>query len=210
MKHLIHELEKLKKGSIRQIIDKRMSEFSRFQRAGDSDVWGELCFCLMTANFQAEKSIKIQEALKDKFYSASPEEMAASLKVHGHRFPNTRAAFIVEARKHRDGLSKTLKSFSDDSARRAWLVKNVKGIGMKEASHFLRNIGYTNCAIIDFHIIDKLADAGAIERPLSKAITPKQYLEIERVLEKLGAKSGLSQAELDLYLWYAETGKVLK
>jgi len=84
----------------------------------------------------------------------------------------------------------------------------VKGFGYKEASHFLRNIGFENLAIIDFHIIDSLVDAGLIEKP--KTITPKKYLEIETMLKKIAEKSGMNLAELDLYLWCNETGKVLK
>jgi N-glycosylase/DNA lyase len=91
---------------------------------------------------------------------------------------------------------------------REWLVNNVKGLGMKESSHFLRNIGYKDLAIIDFHIVDLLEREKLIERP--KTITPKKYLEIEQILAELGKKTNLNLAELDLYLWYLETGKILK
>lgn len=79
---------------------------------------------------------------------------------------------------------------------------------MKEASHFLRNIGYSNYAIIDFHIIDLLEREGIIKRP--KTLTPAKYIEIENKLKEIGKKTELTQAELDLYLWYMETGKILK
>ena len=91
---------------------------------------------------------------------------------------------------------------------REWVVKNVKGIGYKEASHFLRNIGYKNLAIIDFHIVDLLVKYDLIEKP--KSMTKKKYLEIENVLKQLGRELHLDMAKLDLYLWYKETGKVLK
>jgi len=89
-----------------------------------------------------------------------------------------------------------------------WLVKNISGIGYKEASHFLRNIGFTNLAIVDFHILNLLARHGLIEKP--KTLTRKKYLEIEEVLRAIAEKLDLNLAELDLYLWYMETGKVLK
>jgi N-glycosylase/DNA lyase len=41
-------------------------------------------------------------------------------------------------------------------------------------------------------------------------MTKKRYLEIEAVLKKIAEKLDMSLAELDLYLWYLETGKVLK
>src|SRR3989344_905792 len=87
-------------------------------------------------------------------------------------------------------------------------VENVKGFGMKESSHFLRNIGVKDIAIIDFHIVDLLVAEGLIQRP--KSLSREKYLEIEDVLIGLANKVNLSLAELDLYLWYIETGKVLK
>ncbi|MFX0023913.1 MAG: N-glycosylase, partial [Candidatus Hermodarchaeota archaeon] len=89
-----------------------------------------------------------------------------------------------------------------------WLVKNVKGIGYKEASHFLRNIGYTEYAIVDFHIVDLLVKHNFIEKP--KTMTKSKYLEIEKILKSIGSELELNMAELDLYLWYLETGKILK
>ncbi|MBU2459068.1 MAG: N-glycosylase, partial [Nanoarchaeota archaeon] len=83
-------------------------------------------------------------------------------------------------------------------------------LGMKESSHFLRNTGFQNVAIIDFHIVDILARHGLIEKPKNKSLTPKKYLEIEAVLQKLCDSVGLSQGELDLYLWYEETGTIFK
>ena len=91
---------------------------------------------------------------------------------------------------------------------RDWLVKNIKGLGYKEASHFLRNIGHENFAIIDFHIIDLLVRYNLVLRP--KYLTLAKYFEIENLLRKIAKKSDLTLAELDLYLWYMETGKILK
>ena len=91
---------------------------------------------------------------------------------------------------------------------REWLVENIKGLGWKEASHFLRNIGYKNVAIIDFHIIDILERNNLVKR--TKVLNKKSYFEIEKVLRRVGDKVKLNLAELDLYLWYMETGKVLK
>jgi N-glycosylase/DNA lyase len=35
-------------------------------------------------------------------------------------------------------------------------------------------------------------------------------LEIEEVLKELSEKTNINLGELDLYLWYEETGKILK
>jgi len=81
---------------------------------------------------------------------------------------------------------------------------------MKEASHFLRNVGHKDYSIIDFHIVNFLVRHGLLEPLKSKSLTKKKYLEIENILEKISEKTNLSLGELDLYLWFDETGKVLK
>ncbi|MCX8176514.1 MAG: N-glycosylase/DNA lyase, partial [Candidatus Bathyarchaeota archaeon] len=169
----------------------------------------ELCFCILTANFNAEKCIKIQNEVGDGFLYLPERKLAETLKKLGHRYPYVRARYIVEARMYKDKLKSIIRFFENDEEElRNWLVKNVKGIGYKEASHFLRNIGYTNFAILDFHIINILEEYGIIKKP--KTLTKKEYLRIENVMRKIAKKLNLNLAELDLYLWYIETKKILK
>ncbi len=212
MKHLLSSIEKLKKSETKKIIDSRIKEFKDLGRKADEIIFSELCFCILTANYAADKSIKIQYNIGSGFCSLSEKQLAGKLKLLGHRYPNARAKYIAESRKHLSGLRKRLGSFAGRTAgeenRRRWVVDNVKGLGYKEASHFLRNIGYDDYAIIDFHIVDLLVDNGLIARP--KTLTKKKYLEIEELLKIIAGKSGLTLAELDLYLWFLETGKVLK
>ena len=206
MKKLIAELERLKKSRVSSIIAKRMQEFAE---KNSEDIFSELCFCILTANYSAEGGIKIQKALHSQFYDLSESELALKLRSLGHRFPNMRAKFIYEAQAHRGTLDGMLHTCNSQDMRK-WLATNVKGLGYKEASHFLRNIGITDLAIIDFHIIDLLARHNIIENPKNKTLTKKRYLEIEKILAKLARETKLNLAELDLYLWYIETGKILK
>ena len=205
--NLIGKIEQLKKSSIAEIIDLRMKEFEKLGKEKEDKVFSELCFCLLTANFQAEKCIRIQKDMGRDFLHLPEEELAKKLKEAGHRFWPQRANRIVEARDCKTELCSLVMKESGKEMR-VWLVKNVKGLGMKESSHFLRNIGYKDVAIIDFHIVDLLVEEKLIEQP--KTITPKKYLEIEQILDNLGKKVNLNLAELDLYLWYLETGKILK
>ncbi|EKD49911.1 MAG: hypothetical protein ACD_63C00014G0007 [uncultured bacterium] len=205
MKQLLQSIETLKKSKVKKLVDFRIKEFEN--KKTDKKIFNELCFCLLTANFNAERSIKIQENIKDGFSNFTKQKLLKKLKELGHRFPNARAKYILEARKHKNSLKNNLKKLQESEIRE-WLIKNVNGLGMKEASHFLRNIGFKNSAIIDFHIIDILAKHKLIQRP--KTLTKKKYLEIENSLKKLAEKSKLTLAELDLYLWCLETGKILK
>lgn len=205
---LVDELKRLKEGPIGDIVRQRMNEFELLGRGTEEDLFKELCFCILTANYSAERGIRIQKEIDLGFLSLPLDELARKLRELGHRYPEIRAKYIVEARKYLGKLKKVLESFDDEALLRDWLVKNVKGLGYKEASHFLRNIGFKNVAIIDFHIIDLLVKYGIIERP--RSLTRKKYMEIEDILRKIAEISGLTLAELDLYLWHMETGKILK
>jgi N-glycosylase/DNA lyase len=209
-KPLIKIIENLKNSDIKKVIDSRIEEFDSFKNKSSNEHFKELCFCFMTANFSAQGGIKIQNALQDDFLNLDEENLAKRLAELGHRFPNARAKYVVLAQPHKDNLKEILQTFPDEILAREWIVQNIKGIGMKEASHFLRNIGYKNLAIIDFHIVDILSKHDLIEKPKNKSLTPKKYIEIENVLRELSNLTRLNLGELDLYLWYEETGKVLK
>lgn len=210
MQNLLDEIKKLQESEIKDIVDSRMKEFEKLGEKDSNELFKELCFCLLTANFSAHGGIKIQNALGDGFSSLPKEELAKKLAELGHRFPNARAKFIFEARKHKDNIKKVLSEINDELLMREWLVQNIKGLGFKESSHFLRNIGYKNLAIIDFHIVDLLVKNGLVDKPKSKSLTKKKYLEIEDTLKEIAQKSNTNLGELDLYLWYKETGKILK
>ena len=208
MNELIEKIDSLRNKEIKHVIEQRMKEFESFKKKSDNEIFKELCFCLMTANFNAAKSIVIQKEIDDGFLNWEKEKLAEELVRLGHRFPNARAGFISEAQKYKDSIKQVLDAIENDIEKRAWLVKNVKGLGLKESSHFLRNIGHKDVAIIDFHIIDLLERGGLIEKP--KTITPKVYIEVENLLRELSRKVNINLGELDLYLWYEETGKILK
>ena len=207
MKELINKIENLKQSEIANIIEKRIEDFKNIDKKSNDELFKEICFCLLTANFNAEKSIKIQSEIGNCFLTDSKEDLTKKLKNYGHRFPKARAEYISESLKCKDKLKDIVK-FPDKKALRDWIVNNIKGLGYKEASHFLRNVGFDDFAIIDFHIIDILSEYYIIEKP--KSLTKKRYLEIENILKKLAKKTDLTLAELDLYLWYLETGKILK
>ena len=208
LEELLARIEELKRSEVANLIKKRMEEFEHIGRGSNEELFKELSFCLLTANYSAEGGIRIQREIGDGFITLSLDELARELRRLGHRFPKARAEYIVEARRFLPRLREILSSFDDEKALREWLARNIKGLGFKEASHFLRNIGFENIAIVDFHIVDLLVRYGLIER--SRSITKRRYLEIEGILEKIADRANLTLAELDLYLWYIETEKVLK
>ncbi len=194
MQKLLSDLKNL---NIEAAVNKKLTEFEN-----QKNIFSELSFCILTANYNAERAIQIQKTIGKGFSTLSEKQLANKLKQLGYRYPNIRAKYITEARKYKFNLSQ------DDQKARDWLVKNIKGLGYKEASHFLRNIGYKNVAIIDFHIVDLLRKYNLTQ--IKKPINKTKYFEIENILKKISKRSKLNLAELDLYLWYMETGKILK
>lgn len=209
MKELLLKLERLKDDKeVSGLVKGRMEQFRKVKSESKELLFKELCFCVMTANCGAEKCIEVHENISEGFITYSEKKLAQKLREYGYRFPNIRARYIVENRKHIDQIDHLVKNGESDKEKRKWIVKNIKGIGYKEGSHFLRNIGFKNCAIVDFHIVDLLVSYGLIQKP--KTMTRTVYLEIEKVLKIIAEKSNLNLANLDLYLWYMETGKILK
>jgi len=208
MQDLFDVINNLKKSGVSKTVESRINEFNEIRSKFHEKIFGELCFCVMTANCSAEKCIEVQKLIGDGFQNLPEEKLAQNLRLNGYRFPNIRAKYIVQARELQGELKSNIKTYKDPHKLREWIVKNIKGLGYKEASHFLRNIGFTDYAIIDFHILDLLTKFNLIEKP--KTLTKTKYLEIEELLEKIAEGLSLNLAELDLYMWYVETGKVLK
>ena len=149
---LVERIERLK-GEIGEEVEEKIKEFEKFREKGEEDWFSELCFCILTANFTAEGGNRIQkESGARGFLELSQENLAKKLKELGHRFPNTRAKYIVEARKFYPVLKKKILSFKNGKEARNWLLQ-IKGIGLKEASHFLRNVGFKDVALIDLSLI---------------------------------------------------------
>jgi N-glycosylase/DNA lyase len=202
---------RLRRTALRQTVEGRLREFRLMQRRSDSAWFSELCFCILAANAKGKNAWRIQQSLGEKKLLNAPlDEVCACIRAHNHRFHNNKAKFIVEAREHGD-LKKTISRIAAKGgvlSARAWLIHHIKGIGHKEASHFLRNVGYDGVAILDRHILRLLAEDGLIAKP--NTLTPRRYLEIESVFLCLADELSMSPAELDLYLWSMKTGEVLK
>ena len=108
-------------------------------------------------------------------------------------------------------LREQLRSFRDPHARRDWLATEprIKGLGYKEASHYLRNVGFKGYGILDKHIVRCLAELGVIDSP--KPPTNRNgYLETECRMRRFAGDVGIDFDELDLVLWSMKTGEVLK
>ena len=206
-KNLIETIRELQTTNVGYTIQAKLEEFREKRTLSNDDIFSELCFCILTANFSAKRAIDIQSLLTTCFLHDSHTEITRQLRTCGYRFPNTRATYITTSRQYKDMLHEILCTLQGEDLR-TWLIEHIKGFGYKETSHFLRNIGYHDYAIIDSHIIDILVRHAIIDKPAS--ITKRRYLDIEDILRELATETGTTLAALDLYLWYLETGDILK
>jgi N-glycosylase/DNA lyase len=156
-------------------------------------------------------------AVRPLLKTGAREEMAEALsKSPAYRFPNARPDYIVKTREFFQRsfgmrLREQLASFEDPLALRDWLARepNIKGLGYKEASHFLRNIGFRGYGILDKHVLRCLAEVGVIESPKPPAGRAR-YLETEQRMRQFAREVSIDFDELDLVLWSLKTGEVLR
>lgn len=197
-------------------ITKRLNEFSRRWKAGtEEDIFSELVFCLFTPQSKAKSCWASVNILidKDLLLNGTAAEIARELT--RVRFHNNKAGYVILARRQfsRNGsicIKPVIGNFKDVFEARQWLVTNIKGLGFKEASHFLRNIGFgEKIAILDRHILKNLKRAGVISQ-VPPSITKNTYLEIEKKMAAFAKRIKIPLSHLDLLFWCNETGEIFK
>jgi N-glycosylase/DNA lyase len=181
----------------------------------EEDIFKELVFCLLTPQSKAKICwIAVENLAKqDLVLNGDIDAIAHGLKCVRFRF--NKAKYILEARRkfmnrNKIDIKQKIGRFKNIIEARDWLVKNVKGLGYKESSHFLRNIGLgEDIAILDRHILKNLKLIGVIEE-IPNSLSKTKYLEIEQGFRRLAYKLNIPVSHLDLVLWYKETRELFK
>lgn len=200
----------------RKKIRERLAEFeSVWMNGTDARIWEEMVYCFFTGGCSAKMGMKAVSAVKELLDDGQQPELAKAL-TGVHRYPNARSRYVVQSReflREHCGmkLRKKLESFDCHYERRDWLVKEkgIKGLGYKEASHFLRNIGFSGYAILDKHVLRCLYELKIIDDP-KPPNTRSRYLTVEEKLKQLASVARIDFDELDLVLWSMKTGEILK
>lgn len=145
------------------------------------------------------------------------------LKNYGYRSPNNKrkAEWLYEARRRfydkkcEIGIVDLVSMLSAACGNNPFRTRNllaersrdnhISGLGMKEASHFLRGLGFSHnqLAILDKRILGELVCFHVIEKkPERLALTRKEYLVIERAAKDWAeAKIRIPLDGLDWLLW---------
>lgn len=200
-----------KKDSIKAQLD----EFEQVREKGDDRrIFEELAFCILTSAVGPKVGMKSLDAIRDILLEGSPDELEERLKGI-HKYPE-KAYYIVHTRdylKNEYGLkiNDLINSLEDPIKKREFfaLNKDIKGLGLTQASHFLRNIGIKGYAILDRNVVRSLYDLGILEAP-KPPTTKKKYLEAEEKMKRFAEELGIEIEELDMLLWSMKTGHIPK
>jgi N-glycosylase/DNA lyase len=186
-----------------------------WKNATEEEIFAELVFCLFTPQSKAVLCWSAVNELFDKnmIFNSKDEDIAKV--INKVRFRNNKAKYLVEARKlftvdSKIKIKEKLKSFKNIYNLRKWLIDNIKGLGYKEAGHFLRNIGIgKDLAVLDRHILKNLKVYGAIKE-MPEKFNIKTYLETEKQMQDFAKNIGIPMSHLDMLFWCKNTGGIFK
>ena len=194
----------------------RLDEFKGIWVKGtEEEIFAELVFCILTPMARGKMCCVAVENMVRSGVLFTGDSTRIARELIGARFINKKSAYIVEAREKflqagTASLKFIISSMNDGHKAREWLARNVKGIGYKEASHFLRNIGFEqNLAILDRHILKNLKSFGVIE-DIPGPLTKRQYFDTETKMLEFSKAIHIPMSYLDFVMWYKETGAILK
>jgi len=193
-------------------LQKIQAAFAR--QKSDEDIFYHLCFCLMApqTTFVNNKRA-INELIRRDFYRKNLHIATIENIIRCTRFYKNKAKYLMAAKQQfadllpriREGVAQhdigSQNLFYNDSlgSLRDYLVKHVKGFGYKAASHFLRNLGVPDFAVIDIHVLRFMS--------VNKAPhTAKQYKQIEKRFCKIAEDNNILPAALDAYVWKMYSG----
>jgi len=195
-------------------ITQRLKDFRHIYKTSDRKIFQELSFCILTPQANA---LFCDEAVRELsssnlLYNGTKDQIRS--KLGRVRFPNNKAAFLVSAREGlKNGKALDIKrkiDHKDIFKTREWFAKNIKGLGYKEASHFLRNIGLgRDIAILDVHILRNLKKYRVIKE-IPSSITKNKYFDIEKKMNNFSQSIGIPMEDLDLLFWSEQTGFIFK
>jgi N-glycosylase/DNA lyase len=122
------------------------------------------------------------------------------------RFKNRLASLLAKTIVEIYGQSRTIRGFLFDARNareaRETLMQHVWGFGPKQASLFLRRVGYcADLAVLDVHVLDYLQLARGVSLSPSKLGRLALYEEIEDTFREISAEFGHSMGCVDLATW---------
>jgi N-glycosylase/DNA lyase len=193
----------------------RLNLSSFIEERRPEEIWKHKIFCVLSSQFSALRAASIvSRIVKDiSFFDPSLSypmiEGACSKFLRnpeiGYRFPNIRARQISLCwflfAQIKDYYHEYIQSFDTEEQARDEIVRTFPGMGFKQASMFLRNIGACRTlSVIDVHILFYLETCHNWK---VESLTPKRYLQAEDILRKDALHYGLELNVFDTIVWGA-------
>ena len=183
-------------------------KLNSFKSISDEQQFHEFLFCLLTPQSNAQKCWSAVEELI-KLDKPTLGKVTTILKSRT-RFHNTKAKRIMNAYKIWPEIKTIIKTHQGDTKDlRNLISEKVNGYGLKEAGHFLRNIGKSNnkIAILDRHIIRHM-ESNNIK--VDKIKNYNHYLALEEQYLNFAQQLKIPADELDMFWWSQENGEIFK
>lgn len=121
-----------------------------------------------------------------------------------YRFPQVRARQLAQMRRslQKKPLNQRLPPEGHIKEIRASLVREMPGIGPKQASMFLRNIGMSyDIAILDVHVLAFFQRLGLLPEDGVALSTLKRYEQTEVIASQYAAECGHPVGFIDWAIW---------
>lgn len=194
----------------KELIRERLREF---RNVPPSEYFYEMAYCLLTPQTQARNAERaVLQLKKHRFHERNIDPLPLlHCETYYIRFHHTKAARLQLLKKvHEQAHEIILDPGLDAFVKREKLVALVNGFGLKEATHFLRNIGKNDgLAILDRHILRNLKRFGVVES-VPASISRREYYSLEKKFQAFSLQCEIPLDELDLLFWSMQTGTILK
>lgn len=184
-------------------------------------LWRELSCCILSSQVQYSLASAAAKRIHDRRILTGSKEttykrieqrlfnaLASPLDVVGssqrYRFPRVRATQLARCwmRLNSQTLTASLSEHTDPCSLRHWLVSEMCGLGPKQASMFMRNVGITyDMAVIDRHVIKYMASIGMIPSPSISITSLRSYERFETELSRHAVEHGFSVGVFDWAIW---------
>lgn len=185
-------------------------------------LWWELSSCVLSSQVPYTLAVAAANAIDarnlllgenfglDELTQLLVDVLSTPLLVEGrprlYRFPVARARHLAATRAavtvKSGSLRKLLDGFHDAADARAWLVKNAHGVGPKQASMFLRNIGMSyELAILDRHVLNYMSAIGIYSGTTVSITGLAQYRRHEAALRNHANSMNCPVGLLDWAIW---------
>lgn len=191
----------------------------------EDDLWYELGACLLGSRVPYEQALATAQLLRAAGPLSAPPDLSrlasfetkvlrllqapvleSSGRLRKYRFPRLRARHLRHAAKaiyeHGRSLTHLLSWSPNAQAARHHLVQTVPGVGPKQASMFLRNIGYgIDLVVLDSHVMRFMGLFLDIPHPVRSVASLPHYEKAETSFQSHAATLGVPVQSLDTAVW---------